>query len=41
MNHTVCVGAARKVSPNWSQKTMTRHSLIVLVLFGVRVRHYW
>ena len=22
-----CVGAPRKVSPDWSQKTVTRHSL--------------
>ena len=37
-----CVGAARKVFPDRSQKTMTCHFfLIVLVLFGVRVRHHW
>ena len=25
-NRSSCVGAARKVSPDWSQKTMTCHS---------------
>ena len=37
-----CVGAARKVFPDRSQKTMTSHFFkIVSVLFGVRVRHHW
>ena len=35
------VGAALEVSPNWTQETMTCHSSIVLVLFGVKVRHRW
>ena len=36
-----CVGAARKVSPDWSQKTMTYHSFNCLALFGIRVRYHW
>ena len=37
------VRATRKVSPNWSQETKQWHVIlsIVLVLFGVRVRHHW
>ena len=41
MSFFSCVGSARKVSPDWSQKTMTHVILsIVSVLFGVRVRHH-
>ena len=38
----VGVGAARKVSPNWSKETMTCHSSnCCLILFGVREKHHW
>ena len=36
------VGAARKVSPNWSQETMTCHSSNCFsVFFWVRKTHHW
>ena len=34
---TSTVAAARKVSPHWSQKTITQHCLSLVPLFKVRV----
>ena len=34
---TSTVAAARKVSPHWSQKTITQHCLSLVPLFMVRV----
>ena len=35
------VGATRKVSPNWSQETMTCHSSHCFSIVGVREMHQW
>ena len=35
-----CVGAARTVSPDWSQKTIKLH-FNCFSIFWVRVRHHW